>query len=446
MVDMIHTIQRWMTVHTGDELRDTRGAALLWLYLCLSVLNVLYGLVIFPGAPKKPMVFGLLATAQLVYIGMFWITRKGKVDAAAFATGFIITMLIFAPVPVLGATTLQIITLFVPMLLVSFCARPVYAWILLVLQIASMIVLMVYLPVAARGAVTIDLCLIVGFALMMMVMATTLNDRFQRAMVGRLIDLNVNMDSARERAEHANKAKSLFLATMSHELRTPLSTMMGYTDLVCESAQDDELDNLQTLEDLAFVKHAGNHLLGLIDDVLDLSRVEAGQLQLAHEPIEIEELCTTLVQELAPAMKDNGNTLTLDCAAGLLVVSSDRRRVRQILLNLLSNAAKFTHQGEVTLRAINTMMPDSSDPAVRVDVVDTGIGLAPEDHARIFERFEQVDSSSTRQYGGTGLGLTLSMNLAEALQGILMLESELGKGSCFTLILPVMATSSHQSA
>lgn len=441
MTGLVDVIKRLTTVHTGDVLRDTRGSALLWLLLSLNVLNVIYGAIILPGVKQKLIVLGLLAMAQSIYVGMLAIARSGRIDGAAFSTGLIISTLILTPIPYLGATSSQIITLFAPLVLVGFCARPLFSWLLLAAQCGMMGAIAAFTPAEKMGPLSTEMMFVAICALLMIAIATTLNDRFQRKLVHRLLDLNHNLEDAREAAEQSNTAKSLFLATMSHELRTPLSTIMGYTDLVCENVEEGDLDGEQIVSDLAFVKHAGGHLLKLIDDVLDLSRVESGQMVLEYEPIDLYDMLEMLAIEVAPAMRDNHNRLDVQHMYEVVDFVSDRRRVRQILLNLLSNAAKFTHEGEVTLSVSKVRMQrakqDDFVDAIRFDVLDTGVGLAEEDHARIFERFEQADTSTTRAYGGTGLGLALSANLASALGGEITLASAPGEGSCFSLTIPV---------
>lgn len=441
MMVLVDAVRHLTTVETGDVLRDTRGSALLWLLLSLNVLNVIYGAIILPAASEKLVVLMLLVTAQLIYAGMLLFARTGRIDGAAFSTGLIITLLVLAPIPSLGATVVQIITVFAPLVLVGFCARPIFTWLLLLLQCAMMMTVAMITPEQKMGVVTHELMFVAICAMLMIAIATTLNDRFQRRLVHRLLDLNHTLEDARAAAEQSNTAKSLFLATMSHELRTPLSTIMGYTDLVCENVEDGDLDAAQILSDLAFVKHAGGHLLKLIDDVLDLSRVESGQMVLDHEPIDLYDLLEMLAIEVAPAMRDNRNKLDVRHLMTSVEFVSDRRRMRQILLNLLSNAAKFTHEGEVTLSVVQARMLHpvrrTAIDALRFDVRDTGVGLAEEDHARIFERFEQADTSTTRQYGGSGLGLALSSNLASALGGEITLVSAPGEGSCFSLTVPL---------
>ena len=238
---------------------------------------------------------------------------------------------------------------------------------------------------------------------------------------------------ARQAAHAANAAKSQFLATMSHELRTPLNAILGYTALIEEMVEDDELRPDALLDDLCRIRRAGQHLLALVNDVLDLSRVESGRMPLHLELVVLEELLEEVLTQSEPLADRQGNSLRLEDQTRGLRVKTDRAKLRQILLNLLSNAAKFTHRGAITLRASLQDDPE----ALLLQVQDTGIGISPQDQHRIFEAFVQADSSHTRRYEGTGLGLALSARLASLLGASLRVESAPGEGSCFEVLLPL---------
>jgi signal transduction histidine kinase len=229
-------------------------------------------------------------------------------------------------------------------------------------------------------------------------------------------------------ALQASRAKSTFLANMSHELRTPLNAIIGYTELCLESVDDGAgADELRP--DLVHVRHSAAHLLTMIDDVLDLARIEAGALQLGIAPFPLRTLLEEVTSTVSRQLVIGENTLTTDVPPDL-TVCSDRVRVKQILTNLCSNAAKFTRAGQVRIHAT------ADADGTRIAVIDTGIGIAPENTARLFQPFGQLDDRPTRIHGGTGLGLALSWELARRLDGTITVESTLGVGSTFTLVLP----------
>jgi signal transduction histidine kinase len=226
----------------------------------------------------------------------------------------------------------------------------------------------------------------------------------------------------------ANAAKSAFLATMSHELRTPLNIILGYSELALEHLE--ERGDEQTAEDLRRVHGAGRHLLGLISDVLDLSRIEADRIELSRDPFDLDEMIHDVVLSFQPLALHNADELLADVPRGLVVTGLDRTRVRQVLLNLVSNAIKFTRNGQIRIRARR-----SDERHVEIAVHDTGIGIPADKLDVIFLPFTQVDPSTTRRYEGTGLGLAISRRLAELMAGTLSVESSPGRGSTFTLRL-----------
>jgi signal transduction histidine kinase len=231
--------------------------------------------------------------------------------------------------------------------------------------------------------------------------------------------------------EVASKHKSQFLANMSHELRTPLNAILGYTELILDNIYGEAPEKMRHV--LERVQTNGKHLLGLINDVLDLSKIEAGQLTLSLSDYSLAELVQGVYVAVEPLAAQKSLALRTKIAQGLPVGRGDERRLAQVLLNLVGNAIKFTETGEVAIEASH------ADGAFNVAVRDSGPGIAAADQTKIFEEFQQVDNTSTRQKGGTGLGLAISRRIVEMHGGRILVDSELGKGSTFTITLPVNA-------
>ena len=243
--------------------------------------------------------------------------------------------------------------------------------------------------------------------------------------------------TARDSAEAANRAKSTFLANMSHELRTPLAAIIGYSELLTE--QVDSLEPNQLLDHLHKVDVSAHHLLSIINDVLDMSKIEAGKMSLQCTHFGVAELIDNVLINSQPLFDKNNNFFQLIKGADLDSMYSDPTKVKQVLLNLLSNAAKFTVNGEITLRAFRQPVPDLNTEEMVFQVIDTGPGIPPEKELMIFQPFMQVDDSTTRQYGGTGLGLAISYRYSKMMGGTLTFESRWGHGTTFTLRLPTQA-------
>jgi signal transduction histidine kinase len=231
--------------------------------------------------------------------------------------------------------------------------------------------------------------------------------------------------------EQASALKSQFLANMSHEFRTPLNAMLGYTSMLLQGVAG-PLDQPVTRQ-LHRIESNGRHLLTIINEILDISRIEAGRMPLQLSTVNLSDLVSEVRAELEPIILRTKLTITVSIQKGLRPIRTDRQKLKQILLNLLSNALKFTHQGGVTMSARRV----PGERTVAISVADTGIGIAPADQDKIFEDFRQLDNSPTRAYGGTGLGLSICRRLAQMLNGQLAVESKVRKGSTFTLTLPL---------
>jgi signal transduction histidine kinase/CheY-like chemotaxis protein len=263
-------------------------------------------------------------------------------------------------------------------------------------------------------------------------------DFTQRVTVGNRDELgalaaNVNRTSEQlgdlyRQLEMASEHKSAFLASMSHELRTPLNAIIGYSEMLHETAQDEGQDEF--LPDLVKIRDAGRHLLGLINDILDLSKIEAGKMDLYLEEVGLAGLVEEIGSIVEPLTAANANHLEIVCPAALGTLYTDRTKLKQSLLNLLSNAGKFTHEGRVKLEV------RAAGREISFIVSDTGIGMTEEQQGRLFQAFTQADVSTTRQYGGTGLGLAITKHFCEMLGGRITVESAPGRGSTFTIALP----------
>ncbi|MCG5059124.1 MAG: response regulator [Limnoraphis sp. WC205] len=256
-------------------------------------------------------------------------------------------------------------------------------------------------------------------------------------------EASVALKQAKEAAVAASRAKSTFLANMSHELRTPLNAIIGYGEILAEEAEDSGYGDL--VPDLERICNAGRNLLTLINDILDISKIEAGRMDLYPEAFNISTLIESVISTAQPLVDRNGNTLEVECDSEIEMMIADVTKVQQILLNLLSNAAKFTTAGQIKLK-VSSALPEpqnleyresenSATSFIQFQVSDTGIGMSPEQLDILFQPFTQGDASTTRRYGGTGLGLTISQRFCQMMGGSITVESQLDRGSTFTVIL-----------
>ena len=282
---------------------------------------------------------------------------------------------------------------------------------------------MMWQAYGATGIVILAV-LIVSFWL-----ASKLSDALERAEVATAEALD-----AKDAAEAANRTKSTFLANMSHELRTPMNAIIGYSEMLIEEAED--LDQQDFIPDLQKVNSAGKHLLALINDILDLSKIEAGKMTLFLEDFAIADVIRDVADTIQPLLEKNGNRIELRLPADLGSMRGDLTKFRQTLLNLLSNATKFTERGAITINAVR-LKTDAGD-RIRVRVSDTGIGMTPEQLGKLFQAFTQADASTTRKYGGTGLGLVICRKFCQMMGGDITVESQAGAGTTFAFELPAL--------
>ncbi|NMF57634.1 response regulator [Pseudanabaena yagii] len=245
--------------------------------------------------------------------------------------------------------------------------------------------------------------------------------------------MNEELSLARDRALEANRTKSTFVANMSHELRTPLNAIIGYSEILQEDAEALGLEDF--VQDLQKIYQSGKHLLDLINDILDMTKIEAGKLEIHYDDFDVPTLVQNTTTSIQPLLLKSNNHLVVNCDQQLGIIHTDMTRLRQVLLNVLSNACKFTKSGEIQV-TVDRQISEQGEYFC-FTISDTGIGISPENIQKLFQPFNQADSSTTRQYGGTGLGLAISHRLCNMMGGSITVQSELGKGSTFTIYLPV---------
>ncbi len=253
-------------------------------------------------------------------------------------------------------------------------------------------------------------------------------------MADKLRNAMLQVQQSKERADQANQAKTNFLANMSHELRTPLNAIIGYSEMIIDVYRDDkELDEEQTIKDLGHILNSGRHLLQLINDVLDLAKIESGNMTMFNETFDSKEIIESIVTTMMPLAKKNDNELTVTTINDIPPIHTDAVKFRQVFLNLLSNACKFTEDGQI----IVTLEHNTDKEEIIYTITDSGIGMTPEELQNIFEAFVQANASTAKKYGGTGLGLSICKDFVELMSGVLTVSSAKGEGTEFVITLPV---------
>jgi signal transduction histidine kinase len=417
------------------------------------LLVALFALSSFSGRPRGPLLIAAIVATGLVWPhAAYLLARRARDTKQAelrnlLVDSFIVGCWIVAMSFSLWPTVAMIATMMNGNLAVGgirFAAKGVFAILVGVLAAGAFLG---FHPVFGSDIVTTFLC--IG-GLLLMVSMFGIHSHIQTSKVykakGELASQNEQIQEqnrvieqarqsaleARDAAEAANRAKSAFLANMSHELRTPLNAIIGYSEMLEEDAE--AAGNAGFASDLQKIRSAGKHLLELINDVLDLSKVEAGKMKLYLETFDVAGVVEEVASTAQPLMEKNGNTLEVRCAPDAGQLREDITKVRQVLLNLLSNAAKFTEKGTVSLDVRREN--DVAGTWVTFRVRDTGIGLTPGQLEKLFQAFTQADGGIQRKYGGTGLGLALSRKFCVMMGGDINAESEPGKGSIFTMRLP----------
>jgi len=422
------------------------GISYLTIAACIISLPVI--LPTMSGWTRVPTVCVAVTTAALAYLALRMLRRGASpAQAAALATGIIFLGLAYSITfnGGLSAPTWILLPL-VPVVATQMAGRRAgVVWsglaAALVALLAALELLGVQLPrFTSPGAGPLKTAFY-GFLVVIIAQALvylselTKDDAITRAVEAsaRLERADLEVERSRvlaQQAVAASAAKSAFMTTMSHELRTPLNAVIGYAELLVEDAEKRGLSSMR--DDLLKVVGASHHLLGLIEDILDLSRVEADRIELRRERFTAQELVHEVCEALEPLAKKRKNTLHTSFDATPLTLDLDRGRLRQVLLNLIENAIKFTSQGKITA----LVRAETPHQSVVIEVVDTGIGIDAADHERIFEAFTQIDASPRRRYEGSGVGLSLCRRLVEAMDGTISVRSQLGRGSTFTVRLP----------
>ncbi len=434
MMQIEALITHLIQVKHADEDMQRRGALLILICGSFLVVCVCSAPLVLLRGIGDPVLSGLVLglTTCVVALGLRF-AKQGKVTLAGAWTALGLSILVHLSVIASGGVNIFLYFATLTPLVMSQVARLRYVVPNVALNIFLVGVVMWQVPNFAGGA---DMPRNFFPVLILMHLCTGLLSysvsRTNTHFFDKLLGTQEDLRAAEHRAIAANKAKSTFLANMSHELRTPLNAIIGYAEILLDESEDDEeFDLAQSQHDIEKIRHSGKHLLTLINSILDLAKVEAGKMQIDLTRFPARDLIEELYATALPLVEERGNTLKVRITDDLDQLHTDRTKLFQVLLNLLSNAAKFTTNGQITLSVLPRV-----DGRWDWHVEDEGIGIARDVQAHIFEDFVQASTTTTREYGGTGLGLSLCVQLTKLLQGELSLESEPGVGSRFTVTIP----------
>lgn len=437
---MFSRISRWLlTIKTSDPdvaRRCVILALIALLTLSVSISSAPFILTSGIGDWRLSAIF--LITISAFQLTGYYLARRGKIEPGAFILTFGLSVAVNAsPIASDGLNMFMPFAALLPIFL-GLLAQP--RWIVpnIAFNITGVLVASSAYPGFANGLTTpkifvpaLVLMHIAGGA------ASWVSARTNSYYFRKLEAANQALEHARdaqksaaERARAASSAKSSFLAAMSHEVRTPLNAILGYSEIILEEVRADDIDNASLEQDIDAIHSASTHLLALINQMLDLAKIEAGKMTQHITAFDLDKLITELTDTIEPLVRAHDNELLIDTTCPGVMLETDRIKLKQILLNLLSNAAKFTTRGEISI------IISASDSTFDVTVRDTGVGISEEAQQRIFDSFVQAEDSTSSDYGGTGLGLALCKQLTELLGGEIAVSSTLGEGTSFSISFP----------
>lgn len=439
---MRQMLARLLTIAHPDDEYQQRGRAVVVLSLGMIAMALLFVVVVLCFQPNPETSLKLVVLAITIFGTAIILARRGLVDLAAWGMlGFTLVgpFVAMLSTPVVGTAPL---TLVFAILIASMVVRSWQIWLVLAAALLGLLLTVMLLAAWSYTPNEIETTVLVAALIMLPMVAlisylSASETQRERAALRREIAERLHVEhallQAKDAAESANRAKSAFLAHMSHELRMPLTAILGYTNLLAWQAEQQGAESF--LSDLGVIESSGKHLLNLINNVLDLSKIEAGKLDLLLETFDVATMLNQLVASVQPLVGKNRNHLVIDCSPDIGIMYADQTKVRQILINMLSNASKYTEQGVITIAA----QPECTDEHdwVVFHVSDTGIGIPPEAISQLFQTFKRVvDPPNAPKYDGAGLGLALSQHICRIMGGNITVQSTLNVGTTFSIRLP----------